>query len=168
MKRAAAQIRAVLFRVNDGWYAVDIMRVAEVIRPAFLSRLPRMPAYVAGSISLRGAMVPVIDLCHRFRQPVAAETNRSRIMLLTLPDQRIGVLVDEVHGVITVRTDEIFPPPHLMAASVAVFLIGVVSSNDRLVAVVNVDRLLTVAEQAVLDIFTQVECESPPEVIPCS
>ena len=151
MTREIGQVRGILFRLDDGWFFVDIMRVQEIIRPRELGTLVSMPTFVAGVLTLRGTVVPVLNLRERFDLPVrAAAGPRSRILLLSLPGQRIGVLVDEVTGVLTLNVDAIRPLPPLMSARVAPFFIGVADVQERLISLVNIDRLLSAQEQCTL------------------
>ncbi len=158
----------VLFRVNDGWYGVDIMRVAEVIRLPKLARLPSMPNYVAGVILMRESLVPVMDLRDRLRLAPAPPYSTSRIIVLSLPGQQIGVLADEVSGVAPVAMERIHPTPSVMEKEVAAFLIGVTNIRDRLVALINIDSLLTPQERATLDRLATADAGAGTEGVSCS
>ena len=149
MTRESGQVRGIVFRLDDGWFFVDIMRVKEIIRPRELGTLVSMPSYVAGVLTLRGAVVPVLNLRERLGLPVCAADPRTRILLLSLPGQRIGILVDEVTGVLTLDVDAI-RPPSLMDRVVAPFFIGVAGVQGRLISLVNIDRLLSAQEQCTL------------------
>ena len=150
MTREIGQVRGIVFRLDEGWFFVDIMRVREIIRPRELGTLVSMPSFVAGMLTLRGTVVPVLNLRERFDLPMRAADQRARILLLSLPGQRIGVLVDEVTGVLTLNVDAIRPPPPLMSARVAPFFIGVAGIQERLISLVNIDRLLSAQEQCTL------------------
>ena len=72
MTREIGQVRGIVFRLDDGWFFVDIMRVQEIIRPRELGTLVSMPTFVAGVLTLRGTVVPVLNLRERFDLPVRA------------------------------------------------------------------------------------------------
>jgi len=63
------EIQVACFRLGDDIYAVDIMRIKEIIRPQKLASLPKAPSFVEGVLNLRGAVIPVIDLRKRFDMP---------------------------------------------------------------------------------------------------
>ena len=167
MSREIVQVRGIVFRLHDGWLFVDIMRVREIIRPPELGTLVSMPTFVAGVMTLRGAVVPVLNLRERFDLPVRPAEPRSRILVLSVPGQSIGILVDEVAGVLTLSVDTIQPPPSLMTARVAPFFIGVASVRERLISLVNIDRLLTPEEQQTLEALAQPGPACSGEGIPC-
>ena len=56
----------VAFRVGDGYYALDIMRIKEIINPLPITRVPKSPSFIEGVIELRRAILPVVDLRKRF------------------------------------------------------------------------------------------------------
>ena len=142
MSREIAQVHGIVFRLGGGWFFVDIMRVREIIRPPELDALVSMPPCVAGVITLRGAVVPVLELRVRFELPGRTTGPRSRIMILSMPGQWLGILVDEVTGVLTLDVDAIQPLSSLMSGRVAPFFIGVAGVRERLISLVNIFRLL--------------------------
>ena len=168
MSRESGQVRGILFRLDDGWFFVDIMRVREIIRPPELGTLVSMPTFVAGVMTLRGVLVPVLNLRERFGLPGITEGPLTRILVLSLPGQVIGILVDEVTGVITLAADTIQPPPALMSARVASFFIGVAGVLDRLISLVNIDRLLSPEEQRTIDVMALPGPTSSERGAPCS
>jgi purine-binding chemotaxis protein CheW len=168
MKRECRQVRGILFRLEGGWYFIDIMRVHEIIRPPELCALVSMPPFVAGVITRRGAVIPIINLRERFELPGQSPESRGRILVLALPGQRVGILADEVTGVLTLSVDSIQPPPSLMNARVAPFFIGLASDRERLISLVNIDMLLSAEERGVLDSLAVNIREDPEEGKPCS
>ena len=72
---AAAQERVQLaaFLVGDELYALDIMRIKEIINPLPITRVPRAPAFLEGVIELRRSILPVVDLRKRFDLPATPE-----------------------------------------------------------------------------------------------
>ena len=63
------EIQLACFRVGEEMYALDIMRIKEIIRPQKLTPVPKAPRFIEGVINLRGAVIPVVDLRKRFDQP---------------------------------------------------------------------------------------------------
>lgn len=151
MNGGISEVRGIVFRLHDGWYFVDIMRVLEIIRPPELSSIVSMPPFVAGILTLRGNVIPVLDLNERFNLPRHPGEPRSRILIISQPGQNFGILVDEVTGVLTLPSDAIQSPPPVLSSRVAPFFIGVASARERFVSLVNVDRLLSPEEQRILD-----------------
>lgn len=167
MNREIGQVRGIVFRLDEGWFFIDIMRVREIIRPPELGALVSMPTYVAGVMTLRGAVVTVLNLRERFELPGRTSGPRSRILVLSLPGQIIGILVDEVTGVLTFPVDAIQPPPSLMSDRIAPLFIGVASVRERLISLVNIDRLLFPEEQHTLETPALPSLTCSGEGVPC-
>jgi chemotaxis signal transduction protein len=168
MSRQIGQVCGIVFRLDDGWFFVDIMRVREIIRPPELGMLVSMPTFVAGMMTLRGVVVPVLNLRERFDLPGHAAEPQSRILVLSTPGQLIGILVDEATGVLTLSVDAIQPPPSLMTSRVAPFFIGIASVRERIISLVNIDRLLSPEEQRTLVTLAQPGPACSGEGVPCS
>src|SRR5512133_2192846 len=96
------EIQVACFRLLDDLYAVDIMRIKEIIRPQKLTTLPKAPAFIDGVINLRGAVIPVVDLRKRFNMPERESAATTRLLIVRLSAQIVGLVVDDVTEVITV------------------------------------------------------------------
>lgn len=146
-------IQVACFRLNDDLYAVDIMRIKEIIRPQKLTPLPQSPAFIEGIINLRGAVIPVIDLRKRFDMPARELTGSTRLLIVRLSAQTIGLVVDDVTEVITVPVKDIKAPPVVSEGVVVNHLLGVCLSGNDMVMLLDIDRLLTISEISVLGDF---------------
>jgi purine-binding chemotaxis protein CheW len=122
------------------------MRIREIIRPQKLTLLPRTPAFVEGIINLRGAVIPVIDMRRRFGLPPRPIIHTSRLLIVTIAEQLIGLVVDDVTEVLTVPVRDIKPPPKVAGGVGAEYLIGVCLAKDSLIILLNLDRILTDSE----------------------
>lgn len=131
-------------------YAVDILRVKEIIEYGTLTRVPGMPASVRGVINLRGRVVPVVDLALRFGLPPITITPRSCIVMVEIGNQDgadgaivIGVITDAVSEVLDLAADQIQPPPSFGTSVGAEFLDGMAETDGRkFVMLLNIDRAL--------------------------
>jgi purine-binding chemotaxis protein CheW len=144
------EIQVACFQLGDDIYAVDIMRIKEIIRPQKLAMLPKAPSFVEGVLNLRGAVIPVIDLRKRFDMPPRAIDQNRRLLLIALAGCVIGIAVDDVKEVITIPVANIKPPPHITLGVGAEYLIGVCLARDSLIMLLNPDQLLTGRETAEL------------------
>lgn len=137
------EIQIACFRLGEDLYAVDIMRIKEIIRPQKLATLPKAPTFVEGVLNLRGAVIPVIDLRKRFDLPARAIDQNRRLLIVTVARHVLGIVVDEVTEVITVPVADIKPPPKVASGVGAEYLVGVCLVKDSLIMLLNPDRLLT-------------------------
>jgi purine-binding chemotaxis protein CheW len=138
------------FRVSGRDCAVDVMRIAEVLRPVPVTLLPAAPAFVEGLIELRGRFLPLIDLRRRFAAdtPPACEPDQSKYIVASLHGASVALVVDDVSGVERIPVDLIQPPPSLASGRIAPpFVSGVVRWNDRVLMVLDLESILTAAER---------------------
>jgi len=137
------EIQVACFRLGNDLYAIDIMRIKEIIRPLRLTSLPRFPAFVEGIINLRGMVMPVVDLRKRFNLPDIGTSARTRLLIVKQAGQVIALVVDEVTEVVTVAISDIKPPPHLGDGGDDGYLLGVCLARDEMIMLLDLDRLLT-------------------------
>lgn len=140
-----------VFGVGGEEYAIDIMQIMEIIRPQKVTRIPNAPAVVEGVINLRGRVVPVIDLRKRFgADPGKADPKKVRVVILKLSGRVIGTVVDEVTEVIYMKSGQIESTPEAVKGIDSEYLKGVGKHGDRLIVVLDIDRLLTRGELSAL------------------
>ena len=140
---AAATGRFVLLSIASSHYAVPEAFVTELERVPRVTLVPRVPAWLLGVTNLRGDIVSVIDL--RTYLGLAPHTSAAgRMLVVRLLDEPFttGVIVDAVDRIVTLRTDDIKAPASPLEGALAPFVSGVCATADRLVAVLDVDRLL--------------------------
>ena len=127
---AAERIQLCTFRIGGEDYAVDIMRVKEIIQPLPITPVPRAPDFVEGVIRLRGDVIPVVDVRKRFGLPAAAPTRRTKFLVVQVAGRRLGLVVDEVCEVLRLARGEIRPPPPLVGLEGPRFFLGVCGGGD--------------------------------------
>lgn len=151
MSGEITEIQVACFRLMDDLYAVDIMRINEIIRPQKLTVLPKAPSFIEGVINLRGTVIPVVDLRKRFDMPSRPANASTRLLIIRVAGQSIGIVVDDVTEVITVPLKDIKPPPSVADGVSVYYLLGVCLSADGLVMLLDIDRLLTTTEVKALE-----------------
>ena len=143
MNTDTQEIQIACFRLGEDLYAADIMRIKEIIRPQKLTSLPKSPAFVEGVLNLRGTVIPVIDLRKRFDFPLASHGKNTRLLIVAVGRQLLGLEVDEVTEVITLHVKDIKPPPQVVNGVSAEYLVGVCLVKDSLIMLLNLDKILT-------------------------
>lgn len=151
MQRKERQL--VVFTLGQEEYGVDILQVQEIKRLTEVTRVPNAPVFVEGVINLRGNVIPVIDLHKRFGLGAFQPTQESRIIIVTVRDITLGIMVDSVSEVITLEEAAITPPPPLVAGIEASFVQGIGKLGDRLLILLNMDRILGLEEVAAAQEF---------------
>ncbi len=113
------------FRVGGEDYAVDIMRVREIVKPLPITPVPRAPAFVDGVVRLRGEVIPVVDVRKRFGLPATPPGRRSKHLIVKLAGRRLALVVDEVSEVLRIPRGELRPAPELVGLDAPRFFLGV-------------------------------------------
>ena len=144
---AGAEMQLVVFELGDESYAVDISRVQDINRMQEITEIPHAPESVVGVINLRGRVIPVIDLRKRFGLPDAVHTKDTRIVVVHLEGNLIGVIVDAVSQVLRIPADIVEPPSPVLAGVDSRYLRGIAKLDDRLVILLDLDFVLSRREQ---------------------
>lgn len=146
-KEMRQEIQLACFRVGAELYALDIMRIKEIIRPQKLTPIPKAPSFIEGVINLRGAVIPVADMRKRFDQPIDAENRKNRIVICALSGKTIGLLVDEVTEVKRFGRKEIAPSPQFIQGAQADYFLGVARRDDDLIMLIDLEKVLSSEEK---------------------
>jgi purine-binding chemotaxis protein CheW len=142
------------FTLGGEMFAVAILNVKEIIEYRTVTEIPMMPGFIRGVINLRGAVVPVIDLSCRFGGKATEVARRTCIIIIEMTEgdvkQDIGVMVDAVSEVLEIAAGEIEPAPTFGAKIRTDFISGMGKVNGKFVIILEVDRVLSAEEIAML------------------
>jgi len=142
------RMQLVSFILDKEEYGVEVLKVREIIRMPSITRVPNTPHYVEGVINLRGKVIPIISLRKRFSLELTDNDSRTRIMVMDMTNELTGFIVDSVAEVIRVTSTEIQPAPPVVAGSVdQEYLSGVINRDDRLLVLLDLERLFSQEEQ---------------------
>lgn len=130
----------VIFRMADKEYGADLKQVRQVIRMREVTPVPDAAGFVEGVISLKGRVVPLINLYKKMGLTGQKASSWNRIMITELEGSPIGVLVDTVSDVISIEPAAITAPDDVLKD--AGYLSGVARLDNRLVLVVDMEKLL--------------------------
>lgn len=103
----------IIFNINDQEYGVNIMAVREIRGWTPENRLPNLPSYVRGVITLRGTVIPIIDLRTRFGGSLTDATRTHVVIVMQVGESLKGVLVDAISDILPIPRDQIKPVPEL-------------------------------------------------------
>ena len=139
-------------------YALPILKVREIQAQATITRIPKAPPYMPGVINLRGAIVPILELRHRFSLGAAPEDTRPVIVIVEVQGRTVGIRVDSVSDVLDLDPGSIRPAPELgtQTALGREFIAGLAtlpgaSGTDSMLILLDLDRLLTDNELVALE-----------------
>jgi purine-binding chemotaxis protein CheW len=144
-------IQLVSFMLADEEYGVEVLKVREIIRMPTITKMPNTPQYVEGIINLRDRVIPIISMRKRFGLMENENNQHTRIIIMDVAGNLTGFIVDSVSEVIRIRSSEIQPPPSMVLSGGIgqEFITGVFNHADRLLIIMDVDRMFTDDEREV-------------------
>lgn len=137
----------VVFRLHNEEFGVEITDVREIVKPRHITRLPHVDDYIEGVTNLRGEVIPVINLRKRFGIEAQEDTQDTRIIMLEVNEHMVGFIVDAVTETLRLPENAIEPPPTSIAGLRADYLAGVGKLENRLLILLEVDKILTSEEK---------------------
>ncbi len=133
------EIELLSFRFGGEEYAVPVADVREVLKRVPLTIVPNTPDYILGVTSLRGTMLPIIDLCKRFGITSSARDEKTRIVVVNSNEEHAGLMVDRVTGVLKITPDAVKPTPENIEHG-AEYLRGIVRKEDKLYILLDLEK----------------------------
>ncbi len=137
-----AEQQLVVFDLAAEAYGVDIGSVREIIRMQDITEVPRTPEFVEGVINLRGKVIPVVDLRKRFGLEAVERSKDTRIVVVDIGGQDIGVEVDAVNEVLRISTDAVEPPSSVITTAESDYLMGIANLDERLITLLDLNKAL--------------------------
>ena len=144
--KVAQELQLVTFKLANEEYGLPITKVQEINRLVPVTKLPQTPSFMEGIINLRGRIIPVIDLRKRFNMPITDHDDDTRIIIVEISGQIVGVTVDAVTEVVRLNTANIEPTPATVAVDLQ-YIEGVGKIDDRLIILLDIDKVLTTQEE---------------------
>lgn len=142
------EIQVVGFYIGSDEYALNIAKVREIQAMTDIRKMPKAPSFVEGVINLRGHIVPIIDLRKRFDLPPVPDLHQSKILIVEFNRNLVGMIVDNVSEVIRLFTDQIEKTPDVFAVNAgSQYIQGVAKLEERLIVLLDIERLLSFEEQ---------------------
>jgi purine-binding chemotaxis protein CheW len=139
----------VLFTVAGTTYALASTRVRHIEMIDEITRVPNAPPFVDGVVFSRGQVVPVVSLRARFGFERVPLDLRSRLIVVQSEARAIGLAVESAREFVNIAPDTIQPPNEALAGMSGRYLEGIASVGDRLILIVDVDRILNYESDAV-------------------
>ncbi len=131
------------FRLGDEEYGIEILKVQEIKGYAPVTPVPNTPSYVKGVMDLRGTVIPVVDLRAKLAMSEAAYNQFTVIVVVTVGPKGMGLIVDAVSDVLNIPTSDVQATPEFGAAVDARFINGLAKAGEKLVVLLDIDRVLT-------------------------
>ena len=127
----------VVFVIGNESYGIDIFRVNEIIRLREITPIPRSESHIRGLVNLRGKTIPVVDLAVRLSLNTDGDTDNTRIIVVDTEQGHVGIIVDEVREVVTLKSEEVEATPTMVSELSADFIRGVAKQPSGLITLLD-------------------------------
>lgn len=145
-----AETQLVVFDLATEAYGIDISTAREIIRMQEITKVPGTADFVEGVINLRGKVIPVLDLRKRLGLTVGEQSEDTRIVVVAIAGQDIGVVVDAVTEVLRISNDLVEPLPSMTTSADVEYLRGIAKLDNRLIILLDLDKVLSQGEKGAL------------------
>lgn len=143
------------FTLGDEEYGVDILKVQEIRGYDTVTKIPDAPEFIKGVINLRGTIVPVVDMRLKFRLGRAEYNEFTVMIILNIARRVVGMVVDGVSDVLQLTPEQIRPAPELGGCVNTKFITGIGALDNRMLILVDIEKLMTSADMALMDASSQ-------------
>lgn len=139
---ASDELQLVSFNIGSEEFGVDILKVQEINRMVEITKVPQAPNYVEGVINLRGKVIPIIDLRKRFNLELKEQDKNTRIVVVDIVGNIMGMIVDSVSEVLRLPANTVEPPPDLVTGINSEYINGVAKLEDRLLIFLDLSKVV--------------------------
>lgn len=143
------------FYLGEECYGIGILHIKEIIEYSGLTNVPLMPEFIPGVINLRGNVVPVVDLKHKFFRQKIEPDRKTCVIIVELHTSRsgekkertdLGILVESVNEVVSIAASEIEPAPTFGSRIKVDFILGMARQEDGFIIILNTEKILNLDE----------------------
>lgn len=132
----------VLFKMAEELYGININCVSEIIRMQQITKIPKTPDFVEGIINLRGRIIPVIDLRKQLDLGAVEYDQNTRIIVISMGQEIVGIVVEEVAEVFTLPTESIEKIASIESRIGLGFIQGIGKWNEQLIILLETKKIL--------------------------
>ncbi|HNU92842.1 MAG TPA: chemotaxis protein CheW [Spirochaetota bacterium] len=151
VERAEEENQFVTFVIGEETYGVEVLRVQEIIGMTRITHVPNAMSFMKGVINLRGSVVPVVDMRIKFGMAERDYDAFTVIIIVEVRGRMIGMIVDSVSDVVNIPVRSIQDTPHFSAKIETDFIMGIGQVEEKLVIILDVDRIMSSEEMTELD-----------------
>lgn len=141
-EQVVTAMQVVAFKLRDEEFGVNIFHVQEIRNLVDITRVPFAASFIKGVINQRGSVMPVIDLKQRLGIDQSPYTALSRIVTVIVGDLQVGILVDSVTEVLTIRSKLVDAKKTVSDKAMEKFLSGIGNIDGRLVTMLNLEEIV--------------------------
>jgi purine-binding chemotaxis protein CheW len=138
------------FRLGNEEYGINILKVQEIRGYDAVTHIANSPDFIKGVVNLRGVIVPIVDMRIKFDVGTPTYDQFTVVIILNIGSHVIGMVVDSVSDVITLAQEQIKSAPEMGTALNTDYLIGLGTVDERMLILVDIDKLMSSAEMGLI------------------
>lgn len=138
------------FTLGQEEYGIDIQKVQELRGYDTVTRIANAPEHIKGVVNLRGIIVPIVDMRIKFNLGTPSYDQFTVVIILNIASRVMGIVVDSVSDVITLKPEQIKPAPEMGSVLDTGYLIGLGTLDERMLILVDIDKLMTSSEMSLM------------------
>ena len=139
------------FTLGREEYGIDILKVQEIRGYEQVTRIANAPEFVKGVVNLRGIIVPIVDMRIKFELGEPTYDQFTVVIILNIGGRIMGMVVDSVSDVITLKPEQIKPAPAMGTAFNTDYLIGLGTLDERMLILIDIDKLMSSSEMGLIE-----------------
>ena len=139
------------FTLGSEEYGIDILKVQEIRGYEAVTRIANAPEFIKGVINLRGIIIPVVDMRIKFNLGSPVYDQFTVVIILNISGRIVGMVVDSVSDVTTLTPEQVKPAPEMGTAFSTEYMIGLGTIDERMLILVNIDKLMSSPEMGLMD-----------------
>ena len=139
------------FTLGNEEYGMDILKVQEIRGYDAVTRIANTPDFIKGVINLRGVIVPIVDMRIRFNLGTVEYGEFTIVIIINVLNRVVGMVVDGVSDVVALAPEQVKPAPELSATLDTRYLAGLATVEERMLILVDIERLMASAEMQLTD-----------------
>jgi purine-binding chemotaxis protein CheW len=139
------------FSLGQEEYGIDILKVQEIRGYETVTTIANVPEYIKGVVNLRGIIVPIVDMRIKFNMGNVGYDETTVVIILNLADRVVGMVVDGVSDVITLKAEQIKPSPEFGAGLDAQYLQGLGTVDERMIILVDIEKMMSSRDMELIE-----------------
>lgn len=139
------------FTLGREEYGIDILKVQEIRGYDAVTTIANAPAFIKGVINLRGIIVPIVDMRIKFKLGSVTYDETTVVIILNIAKRVVGMVVDGVSDVTTLKPEEIKPAPEFGASLDTQYLLGLGTVDERMIILVDIERLMSSRDMELIE-----------------
>lgn len=127
------------FWTDNQLFGISISNIVQIIKMQEITKIPNFPEYAKGIITIRGNVIPVIDVRIKLHKEEIDYNDKSCIIVANLQETPVGFIVDSINEVIKIEDDKISPPPKMTTNDTC--LTGIAKINDKVILIIDLEHM---------------------------